>query len=45
MPNEDLWLVRNDQILDCYSNPAYQEEGVTLQMVANLHIFSYRNEK
>ena len=45
MPNEGLWLVRNDQILDCYSNPAYQEEGVTLQMVANLHIFSYRNEK
>ena len=45
MPSVDLWVTKGDLMIDCYSNPAYQEEGLSIQMVAQYHIFSYRNEK
>ena len=43
MPDLDLWVTRDDKIIDCYSNPSYQEAELTLQMVAQYHIFSYKN--
>ena len=45
MPSADLWVTRNDEIVDCYSNPAYQDESMEMLTVAQLHIFSYRNTK
>ncbi len=43
MPTEDLWVVRNDQVIDCYSNPDYKDLELSLTMVAKNHIFSYKN--
>ena len=43
MPTEDLWVVKGDQVIDCYSNPDYKDLELSLTMVAKNHIFSYKN--
>ena len=45
MPAMDMWVVKNDTLIDCYSNPAYDEVNTDkkLSMVAKYHIFSYKN--
>ena len=43
MPSEDLWVVRNDTMINCYSHEDYTD--LSIQMVAKFHIFSFKNEK
>lgn len=43
MPSEDLWLVRNDEFIDCYSNEVYSETQRSISYVAKYQIFSYTN--
>ncbi|MBP5446306.1 MAG: hypothetical protein J6Y28_09065 [Acholeplasmatales bacterium] len=42
MPKEDLWVVKNDEVVNCYSHEDY--ENLSLTMVAKYHIFSFKNE-
>ena len=44
MPQIDLWVMKNNELIDCYSNPAYTEENLSIKMVSQYHIFSYRNK-
>ena len=45
MPSMDLWVFKNDELIDCLSNPDYDEidSDNKLSMVARYHIFSYKN--
>ena len=43
MPSMDLWLVKNDEFLDCYSHESYQESQRSISYVAKYKIFSYTN--
>ena len=43
MPTKDLWVFKNDTLIDCYSNPDYTELSLTFKMVAKNHIFRYQN--
>lgn len=44
MPELDIWVFKNDTLIDCYSNPDYTELELSIMMVAKNHIFSYKNE-
>ena len=46
MPTFDIWVTRNDEIVDCYSNPDYDEidSEKKLSFIAKYHIFNYKNE-
>lgn len=43
MPSMDLWLVKNDEFIDCYSHESYQESQRSISYVAKYKIFSYTN--
>ena len=45
MTSMDLWVFKNDELIDCLSNPDYDEidSDNKLSMVARYHIFSYKN--
>ena len=43
MPEVDLWVTRNNTLIDCYSNPAYTENNLSITMVAKNHIFDKKN--
>ena len=43
MPEKDMWVFKNDTLIECYSNPDYSELSLSLMMVAKNHIFSYKN--
>ena len=45
MPTMDLWVFKNNELIDCYSNPDYDDvdSETRLSMVAKYHIFSYKN--
>ena len=43
MPEKDIWVFKNDELVDCYSNPDYTEASMSFMAVTKLHIFSYKN--
>lgn len=45
IPAFDLWVFKNDELIDCYSNPDYEDvdSETKLSMIARYHIFSYKN--
>lgn len=45
MPSMDLWVFKGDELIDCVSNPDYDEvdSDNKLSMIARYHIFSYKN--
>ena len=43
MPVMDLWVTRNDEIIDCYSREEYRDAERSMTYIAKYKIFSYTN--
>lgn len=45
LPEFDIWVTKNNTVIDCYSNPDYENvnSATKLTMISRYHIFSYKN--